>query len=136
MDDRGVRQHVSRRTVARGAAWTVPLMAVCVAAPSLAVSGNPFTVVYTPTGTAGQFSVQLSWTGLEPSTQVTFAVTYSGSGGVEGFVVTVDGTGSGSTTDGVLCTQPVFGGTIIQVMASGTPAGAVQQGFNLPLPPC
>ena len=31
-------QHVSRRTVARGAAWTVPLVAVGVAAPAFAVS--------------------------------------------------------------------------------------------------
>ena len=33
---------VSRRSVARGAAWSVPLVAVGVAAPAFAASGSPF----------------------------------------------------------------------------------------------
>ena len=72
--------HVSRRTLARGAAWTVPLVAVGVSAPAFAVSAGSFPHVTalggcrcgTGGGTTKPYRLDVTFTN---STTSTFTIT-------------------------------------------------------------
>ncbi len=78
---------MTRRTVARGAAWSVPLVAVSVAAPAFAASGiivNPVLRIDRVGRVDDSCRNSMVVTGLAPSTQYRYLNTYSRQRAVRG----------------------------------------------------
>ncbi len=113
------RQPVTRRTVARTAAWTVPTVAVVAAAPAFAVSDPEYGVVAVPpTGGAPEMVRCQVLSGMA----LQFSVTIDGSAAPDGEQVTIDlpaglvfspggGTTTVATVSGGLVQVPPFQAT-------------------------
>lgn len=93
----------SRRTIARGAAWSVPVVAVTAAAPAFAASGGTATVQGSCSGTSRTASITVDVTGTSAGSVI---VTFTGTGT---FAVSAP---AGTTSCGTNCyVVPVVNGT-------------------------
>jgi hypothetical protein len=102
--------NVTRRQVATGAAWAVPVLAVGAAAPAMAASPNcPVLSVSSATAIRGGVTLVLSVANPNPGYAITSLTTVVGSyriltwapipAGLGGASVTLDGTGTNSGND-------------------------------------
>ncbi len=104
----------TRRTVAKGAAWSVPVVAVGAAAPAMAASGGTGGITascVTPGGTGVTYTLSVTGS-LSPEIQVVF--THSGTGSMS-ISAPATWTIAGSTATTLTYLVPVVGGA-----ASGT----------------
>lgn len=80
------KPQVSRRTVALGAAWSVPVIMVATAAPAVAASGDVNAVLATATAEKGE--------AVGPNREVTFVLSFVAIVGVNSVAITsIDGGG-------------------------------------------
>ena len=118
---------MTRRTVTRGAAWSVPLVAVAVAAPAFTASGfivDPVVTVFSG-GRVGDDPVEclvaVEVTGLAPSTQYSYLNSYSNQQLGSSFTTDSSGTGRWSIVE-----VPDRTWTTQIFDASGEPVGPTQ----------
>lgn len=120
----------SRRSVAKGAAWTLPVLAVGAAAPAMAASGCPMLFAVAPSYTApapsagASGSVTTTWTvpRRPPVTRICFQIIGGGGGGTG---ATRAG-GSGALLTGGFAVTP--GEVLTFVVAAGGVRGALTGG--------
>jgi len=125
MSARGTQHGMNRRTVTRGAAWSVPLVAVSVAAPAFAASDiivNPVLRIDRADRVGDLCTNSMVVTGLAPSTQYRYLNTYSSSGQY-GADFTTNSSGEGEWSN----TEPLDDTWTTQIFdVNGQPVGPTQ----------
>jgi hypothetical protein len=124
--------HTSRRSVVAAAAWSVPVVAVAVAAPLAAASGEELTIATPPAVYPGQNYAPIAFTlSPAPATAQTIPLSISGTASLPAGTSSVSiGTGGTATLAGVVA------GTAQSTLTGSYEGTAVPVQLNvLPVPP-